>query len=290
LSRRDRALGRVVTVLPNHKFGVTRSVALEADLVSGDGDAAFIRANAAFVWNYYARVVRLAARRSRDRLLDRVTAVGEHHLRTAEAHARGVILLSVHLGDFDLAGAWLAARRGLTPVVVSRPLLPRWREATFSGIRRRCGVVVRDANSTALASLEDDLNQGRAILAMLDRRPPGPTSTLKMLGKPAVASLAVATLAARTRAPLLPAATWRSRRGSVIAWFGAPTVALRVTEAVTAMAAAAETLSTLIRDHPEQWHVPSDLRQLAWSGIGESHSATRAQPVPALKSANASAR
>jgi KDO2-lipid IV(A) lauroyltransferase len=265
VSLRRRALGRLAATVPTRKLAATRSFAVDARLVHRGGESALLRANAAFVWSYYWRFARLASGPSRERLLKEVTAIGDARLRAAVRRDRGVILLSVHLGDFDVAGAWLAAKRGLTPVVVSRRLEPRWREAAFSSTRRRCGVVVRDAADTSLAELEDDLGQRRVVLAMLDRRPSGPGATSVMLGRPAVAPAAISVLAARTGASLLPAATWRDGRGSTVAWFGEPFTVAGEATGNARVVAAAEQLGRLIRAHPDQWHVPRDLSQMAWS-------------------------
>lgn len=265
MSRRERILGRLATLGPNRKFDATRHVALDSGLVDAGADRRFVRANAAFVWTYYLRFARLATTGSRRRALEKVVSAGAHNLQAATAKGHGVILLSVHLGDFDVAGAWLTARCGVTPVVVARPVLPRWREAMFTTVRRRCGVVMRDATRTSLADLEGDLGQRRAILVMLDRRPPGLTATSTMLGRPAVAPLGMAMLAARTKAPMLPAATWRNERGEIAAWFGEPVTVESQAEGVAAIVNVAERLSAMIRSHPEQWHVPCDVNELAWS-------------------------
>lgn len=265
MSLRKRACHRLVTLVPNRKFAATRNLAVDARLVPPGDESALVRANAAFVWSYYGRFARLASGRSRTRLLERVTVIGDAHLRAAAAGGRGVILLSVHLGDFDAVGAWLSAKRELTPVVVTRPVQPHWREAAFSSVRRRCGVVVRAAADTGIDDLERDLGRGRAVLAMLDRRPPGPPSASRILGKPAVAPHAMSVLAARTGASLLPAATWRDSHGSTVAWFGEPFSVDDQAAASALITHAAEELGSLIGAHPEQWHVPADLSQMAWS-------------------------
>ncbi|HEX8207541.1 MAG TPA: hypothetical protein VF587_15870 [Solirubrobacteraceae bacterium] len=221
------------------------------------------RANAAFVWSYYVRFARLATRRGRARQNGAFVAIGVSNLEQIKESGRGAIVLSVHLGDFDAAGAWLVAEHGLTPVVVGRRITPRWRHALFTGVRRRCGVLTRTAESTTIADLEEDLVHGRLVLVMLDRRPPGATLTTNLLGRPSVASSAVINCAVRTGAPLFVAATWRTATGRPVAWFGQPTVVDSQADAVRALIDAAESLGGMIRTHPAQWHVPADLAELA---------------------------
>lgn len=264
MSLREHVLGRLAT-LANRKFAATRLIAAEAGLVAQVEESSFVRCNAVFVWSYYLRLARLVSQRGRKRVYDQVAPLGEEYLQAASAQGKGMILLSVHLGDFDAGGGWLAERRAITPVVVAQPLRPRWREALFSLVRRRCGVLLREAGDTSLGELARDLHRRRAVLVMLDRRPPGPTSPSRILGKPAVAPLAVGLLAARSQAPLLPAATWRDGKGNLIAWFGEPFTTTDPMRAMARVSEIAEQLSDLIRAHPEQWHVPVDLEEIAWA-------------------------
>ncbi len=275
MSLHDDVLGYLATLVPNRKFAATRSLAAEARLVPSEDESSFVRSSAVFVWSYYLRLARLASRRGRKRVYDRIVPLGEEHLQAATEQGKGMILLSVHLGDFDAGGGWLAERRAITPVVVAQPLQPRWRQALFSLVRRRCGVLLREAGATSLEELDRDLHRQRAVLVMLDRRPPGPTSSSRILGKPAVAPLAVGLLAARSQAPLLPAATWRSSSGDLIVWFGEPFTTGDPAQAITRISEVAEQLSGLIRANPEQWHVPADLNEMAWARQRHSNKAPK---------------
>jgi KDO2-lipid IV(A) lauroyltransferase len=216
------------------------------------------------VASYYMRFGSLASARRRAQAVAGVRAQGEEHLHEALSKGTGAILVSVHLGDFDLAGAWLAARHGVTPVVVTKRMRPRWRHWLFARVRRRCGVVVCDVEHTGVDDLRAELARGRLVLAMLDRRSPGQTTTSNLLGRPALAPLGIATLAASTGAPLLPAATWRDNRETV-AWFGETIRTGSTAEAVAALTATAERLSAHIRARPQQWHIPAETGQLAWT-------------------------
>jgi lauroyl/myristoyl acyltransferase len=270
VSLRERVTGHLVTLQPNRKYRATEQLAAELGLAEDGCERAFVRANAAFVWMYYGRFARLAASGSRRRAISRVDVVGAANLEAARSSGCGAILLSVHLGDFDVAGAWLVECCGLTPVVVTAPLRPAWRDRLFTGVRRRCGVVVRDVEETRLDDLVADLGCGRLVLAMLDRRPHrhAAASTARMLGRSTAAPAGMAMLAASTGSPLLPAATWRERDGRLVAWFGEPCATTDHATASAHVAACAAQLGEHIRAHPEQWHIPADLRQMAWATGG----------------------
>jgi phosphatidylinositol dimannoside acyltransferase len=239
-----------------------------------------MRANAAFVWSYYWRFAHLISFRAREKLYDRIAVIGNDRLTAAAASRRGVILLSVHLGDFDVAGGWLVARRQIEPVVVSAPLREGWRDALFSSVRRRAGVIVRDLRATDCDVLSRDLELGRAVLVMLDRRSRGSNVTSRMFGRPAVAPAGIANLAASTGATLLPAATWRADNGSPTVWFGEPFSVSNRAQAIARLGEVAQQLGRLIATHPEQWHVPVDLGQL---------SCALAAPAPTTDSAGSPA-
>lgn len=263
---RERALGRAGTAIGPRKFQAAGDIAAAAGVASGD--RAFQRSNSAFVMSYYLRFFSLLRRRRRLQLTQHVRVEGEQHLREAE-RAGGAILVSVHLGDFDVAGAWLAAERGVIPVIVTAPMQPAWRDALFAGVRRRCGVVVRDTDSTGLDDLCGELAAGRFVLGMLDRRVPGPACASTLLGQPAVASLTIAALAAQTGAPIVAAATWREDDG-MVCWFDEPVVVDSPSQGAAALSRAAERLGDLIRQRPDQWHIPADIGQLSWGTLPTS--------------------
>jgi len=284
VSLRERAVGRLVTLQPNRKYRATEQLVAELSLAPPGRERQLVRANAAFVWTYYGQFLRLAASGARRRAISRVDAIGAANLEAARSAGRGVILLSVHLGDFDVAGAWLAECCGLTPVVVTAPLRPAWRERMFTVIRRRCGVVVRDVEATGIDQLAADLGRGRLVLAMLDRRPHrrAAVSTARMFGRSTAAPAGMAILAATTGAPLLPAATWRGSDGRLVAWFGESVATTDEATALVQVAACADQLGEHIHAHPEQWHVPADLRQIAWApdGAASEFADRRARDVP----------
>lgn len=271
----ERILGRLLTLAPNRKFAATERLIADVGLIERSNQRALLRANAVFVWSYYLRLIQLWFRRGRDRAYEQVVVVGEENLRSAAAEGKGVLLLSVHLGDFDLGGGWLAERCAITPVACTRPLRPRWRDFLFSATRRRMGIVSRHVHSASIEALEGDLRRNRAVLVMLDRRPHGGGGGVsRILDKPSVAPRGIGLLAARSGAPLVAAATWRGRDGETVVWFGRPSTATGADQAMARISSAAVQLGQLIRAHPEQWHVPSDLREMAWSGGSETTDST----------------
>ena len=251
--RRDLLLRRLWS--KNRKFAAS----LEAGLIEPSG----LPTHVGFVFSYYFRFASLAVKRGRNRALRRIRVEGEEHLDAVRRRGRGMIVVSAHIGDFEAAGASLS-RAGITPVVVSRQLMPRWRESVFTGVRRRCGMVVRDRDETRLHDLADDLARGRAILMMIDRHVPGPVLHSSFLDRRSAIPLAAAVLATRTGAPIVCAATWRADQGESIVWYGPPKICQSIEDAQEVLSDCALHLATLIKTWPGQWHVPADLGQLSW--------------------------
>lgn len=135
---------------------------------------------------------------------------------------RGVILTSVHLGDFDLAASWIAEVLGSRPVVpVARCPSRAW-QSFYDGVRVACGFALRCQEATGLADLERELERGRLIILMLDRRPTRSGVTTRWCGREATVSAAAATLACYTGASLVSTATWGDGSGGRTLAFGPP--------------------------------------------------------------------
>lgn len=105
--------------------------------------------------------------------LDRLVARREGLERIDEAAraGRGLLLVSAHLGNWEL-GAAIAARRGLAVTVVSErapdPALDRWREET----RARYGVRTAYLGDSAMAPrILEVLRAGGCIAMLVDREP-----------------------------------------------------------------------------------------------------------------------
>jgi phosphatidylinositol dimannoside acyltransferase len=263
-----RLLLRMAARLPNRKFTTTRAVYAHAH---PDADAVSLarlaEANVDFVHRYYFRLAALRSRTYRRRLYRGVRCEGTDALHDAARDRRGVVLVSVHLGDFDVAGAWLAEVAGLTPVVTTAEVPSRVRQLFFDGTRRACGVVVRREGDTRATDLLDDLWRGRLVLVMLDRRSPSPTVPVRFLGQPLDAPTAGWELARLSGALLLPGATWRDRADRLVLWCGQPvsiTSKTASSERDAQLQALADELEIAVRQAPHQLHVPADPAQLSW--------------------------
>ncbi|MBK8480138.1 MAG: lysophospholipid acyltransferase family protein [Proteobacteria bacterium] len=131
-------------------------------------------------------------------------------LRSLLANGRGVIVLSAHLGYWDLL-ACAAAQAGMPVNVVTRRLrdggLNRW----WMGQRASCGVRLWPARGSALG-LAQCLRRGEIVAMVLDQHEPG-GAVVPFFGRPAATPRGLAQLARLSGAPVVPAFLVRRAAG-----------------------------------------------------------------------------
>jgi len=125
-----------------------------------------------------------------------------HELRRLLAPGRGLIVISAHLGYWDLL-ACAAARAGLPVNVVTRRLRARGLNRWWMGRRSGCGVRLWPARGSALG-LAQCLRRGEIVAMVLDQHEPG-GAVVPFFGRPAATARGLAQLARVSGAPVLPA-------------------------------------------------------------------------------------
>ena len=217
------------------------------------------QAHYAHIWRLMAEFVRfpLLSRSQRARL---ARVENEHVLRAAHAKGKGVLLLTGHFGNFEVATA--AGIMSFPEAhgrfhFVRRPFKPRWLENFVTGRSRRLGFGSLPKQGS-LDLFIDRLEAGDLILVPFDQYAAGRDGIqVEFFGYPAGTFRSLAIIARATGAPVVPAATWRERDGHHVLRFEEPLTPIecedydeeirRNTRAYNAM------LERLILRHPEQW-------------------------------------
>jgi KDO2-lipid IV(A) lauroyltransferase len=181
---------------------------------------------------------------------------GREHLEAAVRAGRGGILALPHLGNWDVAGAWLA---GWAPrvTVVAEPLEPPELFEWFVSARRGIGLEVvplgRDAGSGVLRAL----TRGDMVCLLCDRDLAGDGVEVTFFGETTRMPAGPAMLALRSGAPLVPVGTYFRDGGRHCAWITDPLPVERrgrLRDDVTRVTQElAERFEVLIRAAPEQW-------------------------------------
>jgi phosphatidylinositol dimannoside acyltransferase len=214
---------------------------------------------------YWLEAFRLA-KETPEGLRQRLDVQGLEHVDAAMAGGRGVIIAAPHLGNWDLGGAWFAAQ-GYRPATVMEPIEPPALFEWFMSFRNALGMETVALGPSAGTAMLRVLREGRMVGLICDRDLGGRGIEVEFFGERTTLPSGPATLALRSGAPILAAATYfgtgrrhvcivrppvsAERRGSV------REDSMRITQAV------ATELEELIRRAPDQWHLlqpnwPSD--------------------------------
>jgi predicted LPLAT superfamily acyltransferase len=143
--------------------------------------------------------------------------VGEERLVAAVAEGRGVVLISAHLGNWELMGARLA-EYGLPVTIVMFDGVQPAVKAALSAHAARVGfeVLYTDGGPNAAAAMMAALAQGRVLGMMADRSLAGRSAALPFLGGRAEFPLGPYALAAASGAPLFHVFALRRGRGRYV--------------------------------------------------------------------------
>lgn len=140
------------------------------------------------------------------RMLDLVEIEGGERLAEAHALGRGVLLLTGHFGFWELAG--LAHAAAFQPIsVVARPLDNPYLHHLLEQIRTRTGnsVIYRRGGIRRILRA---LSRNRAVAMLIDQHIHGADSVyVDFFDRPASTTTALAALALRTGAPIIPVFT-----------------------------------------------------------------------------------
>ncbi|MCC7386367.1 MAG: lysophospholipid acyltransferase family protein [Deltaproteobacteria bacterium] len=139
----------------------------------------------------------------------RVTLRGLEHYRAAKAQGRGVLVLTGHLGSFELCAGALARALGPDEIgLVVKRLSPGVQEV-ITRIRRASGIMLIEAERSMQQILRQ-LREGRMVAFVLDQNATRQLGVfVDFFGAPASTMSGLALLALRKGCPVIPVAIWR---------------------------------------------------------------------------------
>ena len=191
---------------------------------------------------------------------------GWQHIEQGLAAGNGVIVALPHLGGWEWAGFWVAVVQRQPITVVVEALEPRELFDWFVELRQSLGMHVIPLGPDAGTEVIKALKANHVVCLLSDRSIDGGGIEAEFFGERTHLPGGPATLALRTRAPLVPTAIYFRGRGHA-AVVRPPIPVERQSrlredvERVTQVLACE--LEALIRVAPEQWHLmqpnwPSD--------------------------------
>jgi len=136
-------------------------------------------------------------------ILDRIEAEGEERVRQAHARGRGVLLFTGHFGHWEV-GAIALALRFQPMAVMARPLDNPHLHGMLERIRTRSGnsVIYRQG---AIRKVLQELAANRGVAILIDQHLHTDAVYVDFFSRPAATTNALAAVALRTGAPVIPA-------------------------------------------------------------------------------------
>ncbi|WP_321365856.1 lysophospholipid acyltransferase family protein [uncultured Desulfuromusa sp.] len=138
-----------------------------------------------------------------DSVRNHIDISGENFLQEALSLNRGAILLTGHLGFWEL-GASIPTELGVPVDIVAKPLKNPLSDAYFEKIRKKFGANILSSRKGAKRILKS-LRAKRSVGVLLDQHisPPGSVAT-DFFGRKAYTTTAIANLAMKYQVPVVP--------------------------------------------------------------------------------------
>ena len=177
------------------------------------------------------------------------------------AAGRGVVFALPHMGNYDLAAAWIIAQGAGSITTVAERLKPESVYDRFVAFREGLGVEVLPASggtSSSFAVLVQRLRAGKLAALVCDRDVTGSGIEVEFFGEKARMMGGPAALAVQTGAALMPVILWfEGDRWGVHVHEEIPVPAEGDSKQKTAamMQEAARLFEAGIRAHPQDWHM-----------------------------------
>ncbi|MCB9388665.1 MAG: phosphatidylinositol mannoside acyltransferase [Acidimicrobiia bacterium] len=199
-------------------------------------------------------------------VLSRVTLDGWDHWEAATSQDKGVILALPHLGNWELAGAWVAAN-GHRIVAIAEALEPPELFEWFVQFREDLGMEVVGVGPQAKDAAVEVLLNGGVLALVSDRDINGAGVRVNFFGEDTTIPVGPALLALKTGAVLLPIGTFYTDGGGVHCLVRPPLNTEPTGDTRADVARISQDLAhefeAIIRIAPQQWHLlqpnwPSD--------------------------------
>ncbi|MDG4830260.1 phosphatidylinositol mannoside acyltransferase [Solwaraspora sp. WMMD1047] len=252
------------------------------DLPPAEFDA-LVRAGLRSYARYWMEMFRLPVL-SREQRLATFRLDGEDLLAADMAAGRGVVVALPHAGNWDAAGAWVAAK-GWPITTVAERLRPEGVYERFVAFRERLGMEIiplTGGQQPPVDVLADRLTRGHLVPLLADRDLSARGVPVTFFGAPTRMPAGPALLAIRTGAPLYVTSMWYEPDMARAALTGPLTVpdpdSAPLDQRVRAITQQiADQLAVGIARHPEDWH----MLQRMWVEPASPTRAPSQPPTPA---------
>lgn len=205
---------------------------------------------------YWMEAFRLPSR-SKEQLLTDFALDGEDRLGADVASGRGAVVALPHAGNWDAAGAWVAAM-GWPIATVAERLKPEAVYQRFLAYRRGLGMEIIPTDAAPFDRLVERLDQGYVVPLLADRDLSPRGVEVTFFGGRARMPAGPALLALRTGAPLYTVTMWyepERARCALSQPIEVPTEGPLDQRVRDLTQKVADGLAAGIAQHPEDWHM-----------------------------------
>ncbi|MFF1677790.1 phosphatidylinositol mannoside acyltransferase [Streptomyces sp. NPDC058256] len=197
---------------------------------------------------------------SKERVKTGFVVKDEHYLTDGIASDKGVILALPHMGNWDLAGAWVTTKLETPFTTVAERLKPESLYDRFVAYREGLGMeVLPHSGGTAFGMLARRLRDGGLVCLVAERDLSASGVEVEFFGEATRMPAGPALLAQQTGALLLPVTLWYDdspvMQGRVHPPVEVPETGTRAEKTSAMTQALADAFATGIADHPEDWHM-----------------------------------
>ncbi len=183
-----------------------------------------------------------------------VSLEGLEHLRTAQQHGKGIIVVSAHFGGWEPGGARITAE-GFPMVVIARDANEKHSASLINRARRRHNMTAIDRDD--LRAMLRVLRSNQTLGILPDQHAANGGIIMDFLGRPASTAPGPAVLALRTGCAIVPFFTYRQPDGSLHTRILPALEVTRTGNHDQDVRRLTERINQIIADqiteHPEQW-------------------------------------
>ncbi|WP_425836114.1 phosphatidylinositol mannoside acyltransferase [Streptomyces fractus] len=197
---------------------------------------------------------------SKERIQQGFSVKDVHYLTEGLDAGKGVVLALPHMGNYDLAGAWVTTQLDTPFTTVAERLKPETLYDRFVAYREGLGMeVLPHTGGAAFGTLARRLRAGGLVCLVADRDLSSSGVEVKFFGETTRMPAGPAMLAQHTGALLLPVTLWYDdssiMRGRVHPPVDVPETGTRAEKTSVMTQALADAFATGIAEHPEDWHM-----------------------------------
>ncbi len=143
-----------------------------------------------------------------------VTVEGREHWEKAQARGKGALFLGSHIANWEFAAA-IGAIANIPVTIVTRRLKPAWLDSWMEKTRLSVGVKAAYQPRTIATVLKALRGNGGVVFVMDQYMPPPMGAPMRLFGVQVLTLAAIAPLARRTGAAILPVLAQREADGRV---------------------------------------------------------------------------